>query len=343
MDQGPASQSASGHDGAPRPYRSRIMRALRFEQLVTDLVTRRMAWCVEPERTVGARLVADIYAVRGPGEVTVVKIKYTSPQTGARVRDAIMQLRQLRDAVIEEIPGASVDLVLAFSGVLSSKYQAQLWEEGVTLWDANLLWSWAKEDAELAKEAAELLSAVFDETSSPLREAVNHLPDLSSIQCGKATWSQYQRASSEILEYLFCPPLNAPYGESANSAGVNKRDIILPNYCNHGFWGYLADRYKADYIVVDAKNYCEDVGKEQILQVANYLSIGGPGLFGMIMTRSGLNATAGYICREQWTLHSKLIIVIADVDVAQMIETKRSGGAPEELVRQKIEDFRLGI
>jgi hypothetical protein len=33
----------------------------------------------------------------------------------------------------------------------------------------------------------------------------------------------------------------------------------------------------------------------------------------MIMTRSGLNATAGYICREQWTLHSKLIIVLSAV------------------------------
>jgi hypothetical protein len=34
---------------------------------------------------------------------------------------------------------------------------------------------------------------------------------------------------------------------------------------------------------------------------------------------------------------------LSDDDVVQMVRTKVSGGDPAELVRQKIEDFRLGI
>ena len=41
--------------------------------------------------------------------------------------------------------------------------------------------------------------------------------------------------------------------------------------------------------------------------------------------------------------HNKLIIGINDDDVRQMVESKIAGKDPAELVRQKIEDFRLGI
>lgn len=39
----------------------------------------------------------------------------------------------------------------------------------------------------------------------------------------------------------------------------------------------------------------------------------------------------------------KLIVVLEDDDLVQMLTTKDRGGDPEELIQQKIEDFRLGI
>ena len=45
----------------------------------------------------------------------------------------------------------------------------------------------------------------------------------------------------------------------------------------------------------------------------------------------------------QWVQHNKLIIGLDDEDVRQMITTKAAGGDPAELIRQKIEDFRLRI
>jgi hypothetical protein len=56
-----------------------------------------------------------------------------------------------------------------------------------------------------------------------------------------------------------------------------------------------------------------------------------------------MNDTAKWICREQWVQHNKLIIGLDDDDVRQMLVTKMADGDPAELIRQKIEDFRLGI
>lgn len=47
--------------------------------------------------------------------------------------------------------------------------------------------------------------------------------------------------------------------------------------------------------------------------------------------------------REQWILYNKLILVLNDDDLVQMLTDRAHGDAPELLIQQKIEDFRLDI
>jgi hypothetical protein len=59
--------------------------------------------------------------------------------------------------------------------------------------------------------------------------------------------------------------------------------------------------------------------KKQILQLANYLSQHGTGLLGIILTRTGDDSSAQYVRREQWMMHNKLILVLNDEDLIQML------------------------
>jgi hypothetical protein len=146
------------------------------------------------------------------------------------------------------------------------------------------------------------------------------------------------------LEYLFTPPLERPYLEHSNKSKTNRRDLIMPNYATDGFWAFMRTQYRAEFIVVDAKNLSGDAGKEHVLQVANYLSLGGAGLFGLIATRNGLSRSGQYIQREQWILHSKMILVLTHDDVDQMFEALADANKdPATLIRQKLEDFRLSV
>jgi hypothetical protein len=92
---------------------------------------------------------------------------------------------------------------------------------------------------------------------------------------------------------------------------------------------------------VDAKNYSQKVTKKEVLQIANYLKFHGAGLFGMIISRKGIGESAKYTLREVWEIEKKLIIVLQDNDVEQMLIEKSLGREPENIVRQKIEDFRI--
>ena len=104
-------------------------------------------------------------------------------------------------------------------------------------------------------------------------------------------------------------------GESADASGVNRRDVILPNHAPGGFWKSMRDAYKADYIVVEAKNYKRPITKTQALQVANYLKPHGAGMFAIIATRNGANASCMGIIREQWTTYGKMMVVLTGDDI----------------------------
>jgi hypothetical protein len=96
-----------------------------------------------------------------------------------------------------------------------------------------------------------------------------------------------------------------------------------PNYAlDGGFWQFMRQHYSAHYVVAEVKNLTRQPGKKEILQVANYLSRHGTGLFALILARRDLDRTGKWICQEQWVLHDKLIVGLDDDDVFQMVKTK---------------------
>jgi hypothetical protein len=79
---------------------------------------------------------------------------------------------------------------------------------------------------------------------------------------------------------------------------------------------------------------------ERLATLLTHVSRCEPGLRALHAPRHPVGGTE---CREQWVHYSKLIVGLSDEDVVQMVRIKTGGGDPAELVRQKIEDFRLGI
>jgi hypothetical protein len=190
---------------------------------------------------------------------------------------------------------------------------------------------------------------VFQAILSAFRPAASNTPEqefiasLKACKKGKESWSEYQKLVGQILEHLFCPPLETPISELADHEGINRRDWIIPNYADQGFWNFVREKYRADYIVVDAKNYKAAISKNQVLQLANYLKIHGAGMFAMIVTRIGANNGALLTIREQWMANKKMILVVNDEDIEAMLLAKLAGGNPEKIIGQAIERLRLSM
>lgn len=151
---------------------------------------------------------------------------------------------------------------------------------------------------------------------------------LEQIGFGEAHWRTYETLATDVLRYLFHPPLEAPQHNNWNFNGVDRRDIVLPNYATAGIWAFLRNQYRADFVAAEAKNYSNQVTKNEILQLANYLNIHGVGLFGLIITRHGANSSAEWTMRQQWMSYNKITVALNDDDLQEMLIKKGEGKRP---------------
>lgn len=275
--------------------------------------------------------------VESPAGATYVEVLTNTPSTKHRLEASVQRL----DDYVTLIGGHPLAAAaVAFPGVLSDERFALLEANNIGVWDGPTL---------VAAAQAASIPVPPDLGIRGSRLSLQKPADyqlhrrLSRIKPGRDDWSRYQTFARDLLEYLFTPQLSNAYFENATENKVNRRDIILPNYADTGFWESLRRQYRADFVVVDAKNSGALIRKADVLQLANYLSPYGAGLFGMVLARKGADKGAAATIREQWIIHQKLILVLTDDDVRQMIAAKAADDDPSDLIRQRIEDFRLGL
>jgi hypothetical protein len=235
-------------------------------------------------------------------------------------------------------------VVLAVPEALQDEYKAEFKEAGYRVWDISYIaYKFGSYFTQVTDSAFRelLLRALRASRGNTVGKQLAR--QLKAIPCGKENWSAYQKLLANIFEYLFVPPLAKALYEIADEPRINRRDIVIPNYADDGLWVYLRQKFVADFVVIDAKNYCGRIKKNEILQIANYLKDSGAGMFGMICSRMPPGRSALLIRREQWTIYRKMIVMLTDADLTQMLTLKDAGDEPEQVLRQRIEEFRLGL
>ena len=261
--------------------------------------------------------------VEGKEQLFIVEVKMMKTATAERIDSVIRQMQGYRLLV----PNAH--LVLAVPIILADEYQNKIKQEGFLLWDRETLYSKIREtDLPHCKAPDQ-----FDEMLKRLRQCPMGFKD----------WRIYQKLMGDILAALFCPPLDLPSEQNADGNYANRRDFILPNYAESGYWRYLRERYCAEFVLVDAKNSGSTVTKDDILQVSHYLKERGLGMFGLIFSRVGANEKSEVHLRDIWEHEGKMLLILNDGDVEQMLLSRQGGNDPSRLLIEKIQEFRQKI
>ena len=268
-------------------------------------------------------------------ESLLIELKCSSFFRQGQIDSAIEQIGRYR--TVESFDAAA----LAFPGRVSKDDQAKLEAADIEAWDLDYVaTTFAKEISGLPFSGFKRLYTVVP-NSGTLKVSQTLLNRLQVCIPGKVNWSEFQKVVKDIFEHLFTPPLGSPRWESTDLSKVNRRDIIFPNYAQRGFWRFLRESYKADFIVIDSKNLRGKAKKTHVLQIANYLKPHGAGMFGVIACRHGGDAGCHATIREQWAVHGKLIVLLTDSDIRAMLTAATSIGRPEDVIGQTIEELRL--
>lgn len=318
----------------------------QFEEYIKELLRNHLDYSDihSSIKTKNGVIDADIIVNRKKGNKTdtiIAELKIATSYTSDRIVSIIESLVNYK----RQCPFAK--LAFVFPGELSKKYKYAFEKEGIEIWDRKYLANEFKEQIASQKSifSKMLFYTIDDMSNSALTENkfIQKIDELKACPCGKEHWGNYQKIVGEIIEMLFFPELEAPISQSKDQYHKNRRDYIMPNYSTSNIWSFLREKYYADFIVIDAKNSGKAITKEDVLQIENYLKREGTGLFGIIIARKGLGQPAEYALREAWIHNKKMIVVLNDDDIEQMLLDKKNGNDPAKIIRKKIEDFRLLI
>lgn len=316
------------------------LRGETFELFVVDILraTRRFSHITRNEIMRGRQI--DIAAIEADS-VSNNPRRWIFELKGTKMvsSDVVHHIEAKKRDILNHDPNTK--FVLVVSGQVTQAARSEADRFGLEIWDALKLASLTPEKIAISYLGGRI--EIPKENPSSDSKASSLVESLHLIPAGREDWGRFQQLSSEILEYLFCPPLEPPRYESSDAEARNRRDMILENSAVDGFWSQVRNTYAAHYIVADAKNYGGPLKKHPVLDIAHYLKPYGCGLFGLLLCRKGAGVSALHALREQWIGGQKMIIVLSDVELEEMLRIKGEGGKPEEILRKAIADFRMSL
>lgn len=323
----------------------RVMQEYEFIKYIRNLLENHPSYFnIQTEKVVNNKAMNLVFYKKENDivEEVIAELKTVTSYTWSRIRDILQLLNDIKSK------NRDARVVFIIPGELPEAYSDCMKKEGIEVWDKNFLVHEFAEQIDLERENlfSQMITGINEEdsedskTASPFDEFINKL---KKCPTGTSNWGDYQKLVGEILEILFCPELGSPIPQSNDELHRNRRDYVMANYSNDEVWRFLRERYSAEYVTFDAKNSGEEVSKTDILQMSHYLKKAGLGLFGVIVSRRGAGEAAKYAIREEWLLDHKMILVLDDSEVEQMILDKKNNQNPAILLRKKIEDFRLSI
>lgn len=235
--------------------------------------------------------------------------------------------------------------------VLSSKITQVILQDlekstGIEIWDATTIQSLLIEhpkishifkSLQISKKSFE--SQVTSLMGSPQSPSEEFSIKLHNLPCGKGHWRDYERLCTEILTYVLTPSLGPPDIQSRSDDGLDIIDAIFPIRSENPPWSIVRSEFRTRFTVAEFKNYCEPIDQRQVESIAQYLWNKAHRNFGLLVSRRAPSESALAQRRRQWLENEKMIVLLDDEDLCEMLQLKESKGQPYDVIDTQLEEF----
>lgn len=169
---------------------------------------------------------------------------------------------------------------------------------------------------------------------------------LDACPLGRPGWSQFEDLCTEIIEFLFVPPLSQTQRQARTYSGVNRRDAIFPNRNMTATvdpdaknWHHLFLELNARMVLFEFKNYDNtDIGHEEVNQTRNYMTAPMGRLAIMICSKEPIES-AHRQRNTVFTQDQKVILFLTKEHLKEMLAMKERGEQPSDLILDFVERF----
>ncbi|MGL5824632.1 MAG: hypothetical protein ACRCYU_07325 [Nocardioides sp.] len=179
-----------------------------------------------------------------------------------------------------------------------------------------------------ATAGPESADAIADATGTALADLHKLLAGVHEADKGGGkTATQYERAVEALLNALFYPELVNPIRQEPIHNGRKRIDISYTNAANSGFFDWVGRRYPAANIVVECKNYTNELANPEYDQLSGRFSP-SRGMIGLLIHRKFENKEKSLeSCRDTAKDSRGYLIPIDDDDLESLVKEKEFGSA----------------
>jgi HJR/Mrr/RecB family endonuclease len=221
----------------------------------------------------------------------------------------------------------------------------------VLVWDTTILSDLLTKNDNIRKNyftthliAKDVNVKIFDTELTKINKMISDMKDCPE---GKEGWKDYENICINILNYLFVPPLKKPKIQSRTESGLDIRDALYPNRCDHPNWQFIRSDYDAKYIVVEFKNYSankegSEIDKEVVNQVRNYLKQ-TIGRIAFICSKKKPNSSGIEAQKQAFIEDNKLILFLNNEQLIEMLMRKYQNEEPSDIILDLIDEFNLNF
>lgn len=176
-------------------------------------------------------------------------------------------------------------------------------------------------------------------TDSEKNSVEELIMELDQIKSGTADAKKYESFIARVLTTLFDPYLVDPRTQVKTFDGREIIDITFYNAADRGFWSDVKQKHGSNSIPIELKNM-RDISNTEVFQIAARLNE-NMGKFGMLIVRDYDKLDIGRVYRRLYQ-ENKVILLMNDDDIIQMIRNFGDGINPHLYMNQKYRTFMEG-
>jgi hypothetical protein len=191
--------------------------------------------------------------------------------------------------------------------------------------------------ATLPYELAELVASISTNRGLELEN------ELKACPAGRSAAKEYESIIVNAFRYLFIPPQLNILEQCRREDGRLIRDAVMSNDATSNFWASLRQELDAKHIIIESKNYAAPVGKDEVLQLRDYLRRKSVGRFGLLVSRVQPSGAALQARRDTYAEFDRLILFIDDAALVEMLRLRRDGKDPAAVLQAMKQKFELAF
>lgn len=192
-------------------------------------------------------------------------------------------------------------------------------------------------------------------TESLVNQLVPHYPDiqdrmkrsralrreLQGCKPGMEGWAEYENICLKILRYLFLPPLKEVKVQARSSGNLERRDAIIPNYQQSGFWHLIHNEFDSRHVVCEFKNSSSGGHKGSLNQLRIYLSKPTIGRFGLLFVRKSPSKALLQAQRDAYEQSRIMILILDDQKLVRLMNARAYLGEADDFLHDEKIAFEI--